>query len=71
MIQGFLLEPAARMPATTADEEVLLFYLSEDLNLPYPGGAAPQVSTRNSENYVQSGRKLKLLGNSLVGHPSV
>lgn len=60
MIQGFLREPAARMPATIAAGEVLLFYLSGDLKLPHPGLAARQASTNGNKKQQERQAKWKI-----------
>ena len=49
LIQAFLLEPTASMPATIAAGEVLLFYVSGDLKLPHPGPAALKASTNGNK----------------------
>lgn len=62
LIQGFLLEAAARVPATIAAGEVLLFYLGGDMKLSYPGLAAHQASPdgNKKQQEIQAKWKLKL-----------
>lgn len=74
LIQGFLLEPAARRPVTIAAGEVLLFYLSGDFNLPHPGLAAHRASANENKKQQERQAKWKLkrtmaLNTALVRSP--
>ena len=60
LIQGFLLEPAASMPATITAGEALLFYVSGDLKLPHPGPAAQEASTHGNKKQQERQAKWKL-----------